>query len=282
MSVAEAKKIANRLAMLSKRGWEEERIALFANDLFHSTIGVLPFDVVQNTLSRMLEEVDPDDVTLAKLSEYVKTKAVLPKRRYLPPPEDESGPAEKPIYFPERDNGKEPFPVAYPDEAERERMRAQYARAMLPATVIHRRDLGITAKHVADAEAWRTKEIAKIEGELAELEKGGQLADMNRQERDIVIAARRQLERLRYAQKPDPNRMTPFGDLLLNQLSKLGKAMKLHCTQCGMELNSAEIDGYTRACMNAGKQSLPEPPRWCARCTPVSLKTVDEDADVPF
>ena len=47
--------------MLSKRGWEEERIALFANDLFHSTIGVLPFDVVQNTLSRMLEEVDPDE-----------------------------------------------------------------------------------------------------------------------------------------------------------------------------------------------------------------------------
>ena len=174
-------------------------------------------------------------MTLAKLSEYVKTKAVLPKRRYLPAAEDASGPAEKPIYFPERDNGKEPFPVAYPDgpSAAHRAVRTHHAarRRDPPRDLDHRR-------HVADAEAWRTKEIAKSKEWLAELEKGGQLADMNRQERDIVIAVRRQLERLRYAQTSDPNRMTPFGDLLLNQLSKLGKAMKLHCTQCahGAEL----------------------------------------------
>lgn len=77
MNAAEAKKITNLLALLSHRDWSEERVIIFTAELHRSTIGVLPFDLVSTVFSRLLEELDPDEITLAKLIEAVKTKPVV-------------------------------------------------------------------------------------------------------------------------------------------------------------------------------------------------------------
>jgi hypothetical protein len=92
MDVWEAKRIANSLNMRCRRDWSEERMALFATDLLASTLGSLPFDLVANTLRRLISEIDPDAVTLARLIEAVKTKPAIPERYFLPPPEDRIDP----------------------------------------------------------------------------------------------------------------------------------------------------------------------------------------------
>ena len=287
MTAEETKKIANKLAMLSRRDWSDERINLFAIDLYRSFIGSLDYELVSETLSRLLEERDPDDVTLASLSDAVKTRPVWPRRTALPPPEDESGPAEKRIYFPP-DNGKEHFPVAHPDEKERERMREFYARAMLPATILHRVDLGIRPSHIDKANAWRRQQIAKLEGELADMKQRGELADMSREERDIIRKAERHLDSLRHALDPQARQfrgvdgLTPIGDILRKTLAGLGAAMKLHCTLCKTELTRDEIEVYTHACVEAGRTSMPEPPRWCDRCTPPVVEEDDDGSTIPF
>jgi len=239
---------------------------MFAALLAQSSLGSVAADIVSQTLSRLLEEIDPDNVTLAKLIEAVKTRPVIPRRPALPPPEDGSGTAERPIYFPPN-NGKEQFPVAQPDEAERERMRFYYARAAIPASVVRRRDLGIRIEHIEAADAWRKEQVTKIEIDLAEMEKRGPEAQLSRDERDIVTAANRRLLHLRRQLAPEPPGLTHIGEILKSELAKLGRAMKLHCTTCSKELNGDEIDRYTLSCMNAGRRNDPEPPRWCDGCT---------------
>jgi hypothetical protein len=193
MDLREAKQIANSLAMRCRRDWSEERMALFATDLLASTLGSLPFDVVANTLRRLVAEVDPDTVTLARLIEAVKTKPAIPERYFLPPAEDAvdptaTGPAARGLAW--RERHKIPAPTNLPKDS--------------------------------------------IRLELAQI------------------------------------------------LSTLGSKMRFHCIRCRAEFREIDIDAYVLRLMDAGKLGEPEPPRWCARCTPVSVATVDADDPVPF
>jgi hypothetical protein len=86
MNPREAKQIANSLNMRCRRDWSDERMTLFATDLLASAIGPLPFDVVSNTLRRLVAEVDPDEITLAKLIEAVKTRPAVPDQPRLEGP----------------------------------------------------------------------------------------------------------------------------------------------------------------------------------------------------
>ena len=167
-------------------------MALFATDMLASAIGRLPFDVVSNTLRRLAGEVDPDEITLAKLVEAVKTRPAIPDRTRIEGPDTvdpiSTGPA---------------------------------ARGL----------------------AWRR----------------------------------------RHGIAPPTNRPQPTVRAELAQiLSSLGARMKFHCIKCHAEFREVDIDAYVLRCMDAGRDDEPEPPRWCARCTPVTVRTVDEDADVPF
>src|SRR5580765_1002726 len=92
MDLWEAKKLVNSLVARCRRVWSDEQVALFTTDLLASTLGSLPFDVVANTLRRLVAEVDPDLVTLARLIEAVKTKPAIPERYFLPPPDDRVDP----------------------------------------------------------------------------------------------------------------------------------------------------------------------------------------------
>jgi len=168
-------------------------MALFATDLLASTLGVLPFDVVANTLRRLVSEVDPDTVTLARLIEAVKTKPAIPERYFLPPPEDKVDPT-----------------------------------ATGPA---------------ARGLAWRKRH--------------GIEAPKNR---------------------PQPTVRVQLAQIL----SSLGSKMRFHCIRCRAEFREVDIDAYVLRCMDAGRDGEVEPPRWCARCTPASVATIDADEEIPF
>jgi len=193
MDVWEAKRIANSLNMRCRRDWSEERMALFATDLLASTLGSLPFDLVANTLRRLISEIDPDDVTLARLVEAVKTKPVIPERYFLPPPEDRIAPT-----------------------------------ATGPA---------------ARGLAWR--------------ERHGITAPTNR---------------------PQPTVRVELAEIL----GSLGARMKFECIRCREPFREVDVDAYVLRLMDAGRDGDLEPPRWCARCTPASVATVDAEDEVPF
>jgi hypothetical protein len=87
-------------------------VTLWVTDMLASPIGKLPFDVVANTLRRLVAELDPDDVTLAKLVEAVKTKPAVPDWVRLEGPEDTvdptaTGPAARGLAWRKR-HGIEP------------------------------------------------------------------------------------------------------------------------------------------------------------------------------
>jgi hypothetical protein len=195
MSAGEAKAIANRLAMLSRRGWEEERAVLFAATLIQSSIGVVAFDIVSGTLTRLLEELDPDAITLARLVEAVKTKPAMPDRMRLEGPDysvhpTATGPAARGLFWAKRH--KVP-PAKY------------------------------SPSHT-------------IRAELA------------------VI------------------------------LGQLGGRMSFQCVGCAGAFTPLDVDAYVLRLMDAGRNGDPEPPRWCAKCTPISIDRGEEadDAEVPF
>jgi hypothetical protein len=87
MDLWEAKKLANSLVARCRRVWADEQVTLWVTDMLASPIGKLPFDVVANTLRRLVSEIDPDDVTLAKLVEAVKTKPAVPDLMRLESPD---------------------------------------------------------------------------------------------------------------------------------------------------------------------------------------------------
>ena len=192
MNVWEAKQIVNSLNMRCRADWSEERMALFATDLLASPLGRLPFAVVSNTLRRLVAEIDPDDVTLAKLLEAVKTKPAIPDRTRIEGPDTvdpiSTGPAARGLAWRRR-------------------------HGIAPPT---------------------NRPQASIRAELAQI------------------------------------------------LSSLGARMKFHCIKCHAEFREVDIDAYVLRCMAAGRDDEPEPPRWCAKCTPVSLSPESDDADVPF
>jgi hypothetical protein len=168
-------------------------MTMFATDMLASPIGVLPFEVVANTLRRLVAEVDPDLVTLARLIEAVKTKPAIPERYFLPPAEDRVDPT-----------------------------------ATGPAA----RGLAWRERHEIPAPTNLPKESIRLE--LAQI------------------------------------------------LSTLGSKMRFHCIRCRAEFREIDIDAYVIRLMDAGKLGKPEPPRWCARCTPTSVATIAADEDVPF
>jgi hypothetical protein len=193
MDLWEGKKLANSLSMRCSREWSDERLALFTTDLLASAIGRLPFDVVANTLRRLVAEMDPDDVTLARLVEAVKTKPVIPERFFLPPAEDTvdptaSGPA---------------------------------ARGALWAK-----------RHKIPPAEFSPSHTIRVE--LAEV------------------------------------------------LGRLGARMQFQCVGCAGAFTPLDVDAYVLRLMDAGKAGKPEPPRWCARCTPASVATIAADDEVPF
>jgi len=115
--------------MRCRRDWSEERLTLFATDLLASPIGVLPFEVVSNTLRRLVSEVDPDTVTLARLIEAVKTKPAIPDRYFLPPTEDRidptaTGPAARGLAWRERHG------IAAPTNLPKESIRLELAQIL--------------------------------------------------------------------------------------------------------------------------------------------------------
>ena len=251
-------------------------MTFFATDMLASTIGVLPYEVVANTLRRLVSEIDPDDVTLAKLVEAVKTRPVLPPRTMLPPAYDSSGPAERRIYFPP-DNGKEPYPVAHPDEAERERMRQWYAEtAAFPGHLAARRDLGITQQHLENARAKRADEARRHEDHVAALQAK---AELDPEEREIVARAQARLEHLRGIEKP--RELTPLRGLLKATLARLGKNMALTCTRCSRLFEDAGMRAYVDACMDAGAKGAGEPTRLCIACLPKFEADLD-NVEIPF
>jgi hypothetical protein len=193
MDLWEAKKLANSLVARCRRTWSDEQVTLWVTDMLASPIGRLPFDVVANTLRRLVTEVDPDDVTLAKLVEAVKTKPAIPDRMFLESPEDTvdptaTGPAARGLAW--RERHKIPAPTNLPKES--------------------------------------------IRLELAQI------------------------------------------------LSTLGSKMRFHCIRCRAEFREIDIDAYVLRLMDAGKLGKPEPPRWCARCTPATVATIAADDEVPF
>jgi hypothetical protein len=167
-------------------------MALFATDLLASAIGALPFDVVANTLRRLVGEVDPDEITLARLIEAVKTRPVVPERIRIEGPEVDpasTGPA---------------------------------ARGL----------------------AWRRRH--------------GIAAPTNR---------------------PQPTVRVELAQILGNLAAK----MNFECIKCRAAFREIDIDAYVLRCMDAGRDGDPEPPRWCARCTPSPLpQGADPDDEIPF
>jgi hypothetical protein len=168
-------------------------MTMFATDLMASALGSLPFDVVSNTLRRLVAEIDPDAVTLARLVEAVKTKPVIPERFFLPPPEDTvdptaSGPA---------------------------------ARGALWAK-----------RHKIPPAEFSPNHTLRVE--------------------------------------------------LAQVLGSLGARMQFQCIGCAGAFTPLDVDAYVLRLMDAGKLGEPEPPRWCARCTPTSVATIAADEDVPF
>ena len=65
-------------------------------------------------------------------------------------------------------------------------------------------------------------------------------------------------------------------------LSTLGSKMRFYCIRCRAEFREIDIDAYVLRLMDAGKLGEPEPPRWCARCTPTTLRVSSADDEVPF
>jgi len=67
---------------------------------------------------------------------------------------------------------------------------------------------------------------------------------------------------------------------LAEMLGNLGERMNFHCIRCFRPFIRLDVDAYVLRCMDAGREDKPEPPRWCARCTPVDPPPSDEA--VPF
>lgn len=193
MDLWEAKKLANSLVARCRRTWSDEQVTLWVTDMLASPIGRLPFEVVSNTLRRLVAEIDPDDVTLAKLVEAVKTKPAVPDRMLLESPEDTVDPT-----------------------------------ATGPAA----RGLAWRKRHGIEAPTNRPQPTVRVE--LAQI------------------------------------------------LSTLGSKMRFHCIRCRAEFREIDIDAYVLRLMDAGRDGDLEPPRWCARCTPASVATVEADDEVPF
>lgn len=193
MDLWEAKKLANSLVARCRRIWSDEQVTLWVTDMLASPIGVLPFEVVANTLRRLVAEIDPDLVTLARLIEAVKTKPAIPERYFLPPAEDRVDPT-----------------------------------ATGPAA----RGLAWRKRHGIEAPANRPQPTVRVE--LAQI------------------------------------------------LASLGARMKFECIRCREPFREVDVDAYVLRLMDAGRDGEVEPPRWCARCTPASVATVDADDPVPF
>jgi hypothetical protein len=87
MNDSESRQIAKRIETMCAREWTHERSKDFARSLWHSAIGKLPYGVVNDTLTRLFSEVDPDEITLPKLIEAVKTKPAVPDRVRLEGPD---------------------------------------------------------------------------------------------------------------------------------------------------------------------------------------------------
>lgn len=86
MTIEECRLIATRISVACRYEWTPEKRGDFANVLFQSTIGGLPFGVVNDTLTRLLSEEDPDKITLVKLIEAVKTRPAVPDQPRLEGP----------------------------------------------------------------------------------------------------------------------------------------------------------------------------------------------------
>jgi hypothetical protein len=254
--------IASKIGIFA--GWDGERQAAFARQLAVSSIGVVAHEVIAGTVDRMLEETPPEKLSLPKLVEMVKTRPVVPRRVFLPAPEDSSGRAERRFYFP-RDNGKEPFPVAHPDEQERERMRRYYAeKAVHPEALACRRDLGITREHLEAARERREDELARHEENIATLE---EQAELSQEDRAALKRAQSRLEQLRAQTANERKAPTKLRGQLERTLAGLGAQMGLVCVRCGSVLDGESLKAYTLACMDAGSAGREQPERRCLGCT---------------
>ena len=78
MNSSECRKIAASIGLMARREWPSEKLEAFAQSLSFSSIGVVPYEVVSHALQRLLEELDPDAITLAKLVERTKMRPVTP------------------------------------------------------------------------------------------------------------------------------------------------------------------------------------------------------------
>lgn len=219
-------------------------------------------DIAVATAARMLTEYSPEKLSPAQIVERCRSRPEIPKKhRSLPPPEDASGPALRRIYFPP-DNGREPYPVAHPDEAERERFRRYYAKsAAHPALLAARPDLGITEEHLEAGAIERLAEEELAQERIADLEAQSTLTD---DEKASLRAAQARLDAARLRSREPA--LSPLRPVLAGVLTRLGARMNLACGWCGEPLSENGLRAYVEACMEAGKRNLTEPPRRCGEC----------------
>jgi hypothetical protein len=242
-------------------------VSEMANVLMASAIADMPAEVVSATLDLLKSEFDR--VTPRILVRACRERPVLLRRPALPPPEDESGPAFRRVYFPERPNGHEPFPVAEPNERERERMRVFYAASALPATVVSRPDLGIHPEHIAQANAQRERAIEILEDGLKAMD--GRTDELEPHEREIARDAQRRLDGLRFAlgdrQAEASKARRLFEATLVRLAVRMASEGSLRCAGCGKrELSERGLAGAVRALMEAAARGATTGHVYCEHC----------------
>jgi len=269
MTRNECAAIARRLCTRPGIRPEDDELEEMTRIVARSLIGGAPYEVVDATLDALRSETDR--VTISMLTARCRQRPVIPRRPALPPPEDGSGAAERPIYFPP-DNGREHFPVAKPDERERDRMRVYYAASPLRASIVARPDLGITTAHIVEADARRETAIARLEADLAAMKaRSPDLPSLDAAEQAIVRGAQDRLEALR-ALRPKERPMTSTRRVLQGTLIGLGLTMtadgRLRCTRCGKRpLTRADIEATVAEQMAAGgRGERTPPPTLCLDC----------------
>ena len=263
----QARKIALRMSNLGIEAADNEEIAELTTVLMASQIRGFPYPTIDATLSMLKSE--RDRITPRQLVRACLERPVVANRPALSPPEDESGVALKPIYFPDRPNGREPFPIAEPDERERERMRYFYAASPLPACVVNRPDLGIEARHIERANAERRLEANDLEDKIEPLME--RQAELSPEERAIVARAQDKLDRLRHALGEAPAPLSPARRLFARSLVRIGRLMvadgNLKCAGCGKrDLDAGDLEGAVAALMEAGSKGARGGHVYCTAC----------------
>jgi hypothetical protein len=263
----QAARIAMRMCNARGDAELEEDVAELTRILMASSVANLAFEIVNATLDVLKSEYDR--VTPRILARACRERPVVPRRMALPAPEDESGQALRPIFWPERPNGREPYSLAEPDERERERMRVFYASAMLPACAIARPDLGIRADHVAQAQAVRYRAMETLEGGLEQIR--SREGELTPAELEIARDAEKRLADLRRASSQTPPPMTPARRLFGKSLARLGERMsadgRLRCAGCGKQgMDHLDIAGALARLMDAGSRGATSGHLYCIDC----------------